>query len=763
MADPTQLTPEEEQKRLNLIQQQGVAAKDLASTYEKLEKTLGRLTAEEKESLNIAKELQRLSTNLEKSIQNRLDRSGSIKSLEKSLNQLLIDQAKTLATQASVTNKLNDDKIKALAEQTRLSNQQALQQTILNQEMRAQQIILDEIDHLKSQQGSIDRVTLHNLNQQLSISKNATKISEKTLEQTKKQHEEQKDLTKQITAAKQAHEDIIKQQKEEIALAEHELKIRNGLAMLDHLNKTFGTDKIAEMFTLVGLFKMLLDAALKFNVISVKTSKDLGYGADNADRVTSSLVDMARSSSNVNVTLKNAGEAMSQLNEATGGGAEYTADALETQIMLTKQLGLSGEEAAGIYKYSVLTGQSSEKVNDEMVAAFANTRNAVKGSANFKTTMAEAAKVSGQLAANLQNNPGLITEAVVKAQALGTTLEQVKNQGASLLNFESSISKELDAELLTGKQLNLERARAAALSGDQITLAEELNKNVGTLEDFQKMNVLQQNALADAVGLTADQLSDQLRKQKIAVEQGKSLAQVTADEAKEAENRQAIQDKFNAAIEKLQDFIGNLVSGPIAGLLEALTKILPIAMSIGTAFLVITSAARLGAMYESLKAGFAVASAAALQGQLATQGALNIAKGKDLATSIGIAAAWTIANPFKALLGLAIAAGVGTMIYSQMNDGVIGPGGETMVSGPEGSIQLNKDDSMVVGTDLFGGDKNKSGGGSMQGPSIDLTPMITAINAVKVSIDRLYGKDTSIYMDGKKVGTTLSQNSHKVA
>jgi hypothetical protein len=41
--------------------------------------------------------------------------------------------------------------------------------------------------------------------------------------------------------------------------------------------------------------------------------------------------------------------------------------------------------------------------------------------------------------------------------------------------------------------------------------------------------------------------------------------------------------------------------------------------------------------------------------------------------------------------------------------------------------------------------------------------MITAINAVKVSIDRLYGKDTSIYMDGKKVGTTLSQGSHKVA
>jgi hypothetical protein len=41
--------------------------------------------------------------------------------------------------------------------------------------------------------------------------------------------------------------------------------------------------------------------------------------------------------------------------------------------------------------------------------------------------------------------------------------------------------------------------------------------------------------------------------------------------------------------------------------------------------------------------------------------------------------------------------------------------------------------------------------------------MIMAINAVKSSIDRLYDKDSSVHMDGKKVGTTLAQGSHKVA
>ena len=205
---------------------------------------------------------------------------------------------------------------------------------------------------------------------------------------------------------------------------------------------------------------------------------------------------------------------MNELNTATGGVAEYSADALETQIMLTKQLGLSGEEAAGIYKFSVLTGKASSQVNDEMAAAFANTRNLVKGSANFKTTMAEVAKVSGQLAINFKNNPAALTAAIVQAQKLGTTLEQTKNQGEALLNFESSIENELKAELLTGQQMNLERARAAALMGDQATVMKELANQGMTLEKFQNMNVIAQKSFAEALGLSADQLSEQLRKHK---------------------------------------------------------------------------------------------------------------------------------------------------------------------------------------------------------------------------------------------------------
>jgi hypothetical protein len=315
---------------------------------------------------------------------------------------------------------------------------------------------------------------------------------------------------------------------------------------------------ITDMLKVGSVFDMIWKGLTRANETSVEISKNFGYSAARADTMVMKMQGMALISGQTNMTLKNMAEAMGQLGATTGYFSEFSADTLQTQIMLTKQLGLSGEEAAHIYEMSVLTGKSSSQVNDEMLGAFVNARNAAKVGVSMKQVFAEASKVSGQLQANFAGNPAKITEAIVKTKALGTTLEQTKNQGAKLLDFASSLESELKAELLTGKQLNLERARAAALSGDQVALAEELNKNVGTYDDFSKMNVLQQQALADAVGLTADQLADQLKKQKLAQESGKSLAEITKEEAEKAEKRKTIQDKFNNIVEKLQDIIGSI-------------------------------------------------------------------------------------------------------------------------------------------------------------------------------------------------------------
>ena len=565
----------------------------------------------------------------------------------------------------------------------------------------------------------------------------------------------QQRITEQIDAQLRNMESFIEAEKRALEL-EKERNTVSGFASekFKDLGKSF-----KEMFSVAGIFKIIIDAAFRFNKISTEIGKNLGYSAEKADEITTKFVDVAQNSSNINVTLANLGEAMSQLNEATGLVANYSADALETQIMLTKQFGLTGDEAAGIYELSVLTGKSSSEVNDSMVGAFVNMRNQLKAGVPFKATIAEAAKVSGQLAANLGNNPIAIVKAVTQAKALGTTLEQVKNQGEALLNFETSLENELKAELLTGKQLNLERARAAALTGDQVALAEELNKNVGSLEEFQGMNVLQQKALAEAVGLTTDQLADQLRKQKIAQETGKSLAQITKEEAIDAEKRQGVQDKFNQAVLKLQDFFGNLVAGPVGQLLEMLSQALNLINYILTPIqLLFDFAKSIGEAFGGLldKLGFI--------GKL-LKGIASLAIVYAAYSAYASLAMIPIVGPVLGGIAAAAIASAGfAMLNSKKGDDVMSEGGygKRTLLAPEGAIKLNDKDTVIAGTDLGGGgglgggDRDK---GSMGGSSIDITPMVTAINEVKAAVRELMNRPVIINMDSKQVGSSLVQNA----
>lgn len=498
--------------------------------------------------------------------------------------------------------------------------------------------------------------------------------------------------------------------------------------------------KIVQSFTtLQGIIELLFKAAVNFNKVSVDVGKNYGYGADQANRLTSSLTSAARASDNVNFTLKNAAEAMSQLNEQTGFVAEYSAKTLETQILLTKQFGLTAEEASGIYKFSVLTGKSAEQVNKSMVGAYVAARNQLRVGIPFRATIAEAAKVSGQLAANLKNNPEFIVKAVAQAKALGTTLEQTRKQGESLLEFESSLEAELKAELLTGQALNLERARAAALMGDQVTVMKELNSQGMTLEKFQTMNVLAQRSFAAAIGLSADELANQLRQQKLAVESGKSLAQITEEEALEAQKRQNIQDKFNAAVEKLQDLFGNLLSGPIGGLLDAMTSIL----SHTTALKVLMG----GALFYNMLKLVKVAQALKMQ---------------EIGVAIGKAWAAAMSSPASilsgGLAGVAIAGGLTAAILAATNNipemaegGVVPatPGGKIVKVAEAGQaeaiIPLNKINNIIA-------------------PKQDNTALIAAINKqTEVIASKNYNPTLQTVIAGSVVATATTQNSYNLA
>ena len=69
----------------------------------------------------------------------------------------------------------------------------------------------------------------------------------------------------------------------------------------------------------------------------------------------------------------------------------------------------------------------------------------------------------------------------------------------------------MEASLLLGRQINLDKARQLALSGDQEGVMKEILKAVGGEAEFNRMNVIQRKKLAESVGVNVEQLSRLVR------------------------------------------------------------------------------------------------------------------------------------------------------------------------------------------------------------------------------------------------------------
>ena len=93
------------------------------------------------------------------------------------------------------------------------------------------------------------------------------------------------------------------------------------------------------------------------------------------------------------------------------------------------------------------------------------------------------------------------------ARKLGLDMSAVADATNSLLEFESSIESSMEASLLLGRQINTDRARMLALTGDQEGLMKEIQRIAGSEQDFNQMNVLQRRALAKSVGQSVEGLA----------------------------------------------------------------------------------------------------------------------------------------------------------------------------------------------------------------------------------------------------------------
>ena len=388
--------------------------------------------------------------------------------------------------------------------------------------------------------------------------------------------------------------------------------------------------------------------------LSSSTARNFGISNNEAIGINSELRQAGEATGDAFNNVISLNKALNSVSNQFGTVVDASSELVTDFNELNKKAGISEGALGGIRNLTELTGKSLKETTAEFKGQVALQKAKTGSTLNEAQVLEEIQNTSSAITVSLGGSASAIADAIFKAKSLGVELKDLENISESLLNFQSSIEDELSAELLTGKQLNLEGARYAALMNDQATLAEELAKNIGTAADFQAMNNIEQQAYAKAVGMSREQLADTLIKREALskldakgntlqerynnlLKQGNTEEQIAAQLGDEALARQlagtSVSEKMAASMDMFKSAllpIAETIMPAISRALEYLTNNMGTVVTIGKALAAVMAgmaASAMVAMAVLNPVGFGIGLAAGLAGIAAMSSATKIGDG----------------------------------------------------------------------------------------------------------------------------------------
>ena len=572
----------------------------------------------------------------------------------------------------------------------------------------------------------------------------------------------QSDLSRAQSLGNKQYEErvrkLILQNKISTQIIENEQTILNNVQQQVDAQQEVSKQAVNQLKSSISLEKIMSSGILKA-VLAIDTqvtnlSRSLGFSYESAKGLRDGMESFAKGAEDGFTTVERLAKAQADLTEQLGIAVDFGDKERQQFSKLTELVGLSAGEAGKLANFSAAAGAStSDYLKDVRAAGFA-AQQANKIHISDKQLLQSISTLSAGILVKFQGSPKALAEAVVQSKKLGLSLEQVDKSAESLLNFESSIENELKAELITGKQINLERARAAALTGDQATLMQEVASQAGSLAEFQDMNVIAQKSLAEAFGMSRDEMADMLMKQEAINKYGSKAEELNAQQLKDFEKqggslddflkKQAeqvdMQTKFNTAIQRLQEIFGNLAAGPLGTILNIFATLLSNTTSLA-AILGGVMVVNLMKMITTLKEAGKLSKATAISDIIG-------AAFKSVGGTFGVG---------MILAGGAAAAGIAYLASQtqKVEDGVAPPGGGPFtITDKFGATAITAaGDGIAVSPNINAG--GGAGGGDNAG-------LMSAINELRNAVNALANKPApamAIQVGAEKLGEVVGRQA----
>ena len=557
----------------------------------------------------------------------------------------------------------------------------------------------------------------------------------------------------------------------------------------------------------------VVNGLILLNEQTTELSRGLNISRDAAEDLRKSLNTSGRFS------IAQMMEGIKAVNEELGTSGTITAATAEKMALMTQRLGLSGQEAAKLANLSAASGKTLDEFSDTLTGTVLAQNYVTKSAVDYKQVLKDVANVSAAVQLSSEALPGGIAKAAFNARKFGLTLSQLDSIAGGLLNFEESIGAELEAELLTGRELNFEKARMYALTNDMAGLQQELANQQITATSFAGMNRIAQDAIAKSMGMSRDEMAEMLTKQEAmknldktltderfkalsltqqtAILEGKgldraeALAKLGKDELDYQKDNLSTAQAMQLAVTKMQETVGDL-GDPLDRIATAMKGVADFAkLALGSLVAIsVLRFGRIGKLGSILGKGGTKAATKSASGIVKdsrlTTGFRDVATGQAVSKATGQAALKTGGKSIgksivKKIPLIGALAGLGFAISRAASGDFIGAAGELASGvastipgiGTAASVAI---DAGLAAKDISNATSRSNPGGSNEMRLNDFTLRSNPKDTLVMAGGTRFGEETNtllkeliaavkeggdVFIDGNKAGMALNLGAYR--
>ena len=289
--------------------------------------------------------------------------------------------------------------------------------------------------------------------------------------------------------------------------------------------------------------------------------KETGLLNSQTGELESNLAKVTSATAGMGGSIEQASSAASTFSNQMKGTSQASEAVLTSMVAMENSFGVSADAQAKVNEqFQLMSGASAETAQNMIQTTIAAAEAAGVAPAKVMQDIAENAEAGMMF---FQGSAKALALAAIEARKMGTSIGETTKVAEGLLDFESSITKELELGAMLGTRVNFNKARALAFEGDMIGMQQAVNKEVGKLGDINKMNMYQKKALTEATGMDLKSLIKQqkiaktlpgLKKEELAaanalLDAGMDIADISKDELKrkaiEMGNQKKMQSEFD--------------------------------------------------------------------------------------------------------------------------------------------------------------------------------------------------------------------------